>query len=130
MVGEAVDVAFRPHAGEDLARQADRLRLFVLSVFDRYPPPEALGAEGWREARAGLDQRLRLLGLSAPKRIIDIPDPYARIYWDMMPISKEVRSRDLPTTQSYLKIVLCNIHDELLRRADLPALARQLRDGG
>jgi hypothetical protein len=45
-----------------------------------------------------------------------------------MPIAKEVRSRDFPTTHSYLKIMLCNIHEELTRRADLPALARQLRE--
>ena len=105
------------------------MRLFVLSVFDRYPPPDALGVEAWRAARSGLDQRLRPLGLSPPKRVIDIPEPYARTYWDLMPISKEVRSRDFPTTHSYLKIMLCNIHDELTRRADLPALARQLGNG-
>jgi hypothetical protein len=130
MVGEVVEAVLRPHAGEDVAQHADRVRLFVLSVFDRYPPPEALGPESWREARAGLDRRLRLLGLAPPKRVIDIPEPYARIYWDLMPIAKEVRSRDLPTTHSYLKIALCNIHEELTRRADLPALARQLREEG
>jgi hypothetical protein len=130
MVGEVVEAAVRTHAGEDAARHADRVRLFVLSVFDRYPPPDALGVEAWREARAGLDQRLRLLGLSPPKRVIDIPEPYARTYWDLMPIAKEVRSRDFPTTHSYLKIMLCNIHEELTRRADLPTLARQLREEG
>jgi hypothetical protein len=128
MVGEMVEAAVRPHAGEDAARHADSVRLFVLSVFDRYPPPEALGVEAWREARAGLDRSLRLLGLSPPKRVIDMPEPYARIYWNLMPIAKEVRSRDFPTTHSYLKIMLCNIHEELMRRADLPALARQLRE--
>jgi hypothetical protein len=128
MVGEVVEAAFRPHAGKDAASHADRLRLFVLSVFDRYPPPEALGVEAWREARAGLDQRLRLLGLHPPKRVIDVPEPYARVYWDLMPIAKEVRSRDFSTTHSYLKIALCNTHEELTRRADLPALVRQLRE--
>src|SRR5688572_27646364 len=128
MVGEVVEGCLRPYAGGDAARHADRVRLFVLSVFDRYPPPDALGVETWRNARAGLDQRLRLLGLAPPKRIIDIPEPYARTYWDLMPINKEVRSRDFPTTHSYLKITLCNVHEELTRRADLPALARQLRE--
>jgi hypothetical protein len=130
MVGEVLEAALRPHAGEDAARHADRVRLFVLSVFDRYPPPEALGAEAWREERTGLDRHLRLLGVSPPKRVIDMPEPYARIYWDLMPIAKEVRSRDFPTTHSYLKIMLCNIHEELTRRADLPTLARRLREEG
>ena len=72
---------------------------------------------------------MQAIGLHPPKRAIDIPEPYARTYWDLMPISKEVRSRDFPTTRSYLKVTLCNVHDELTSRADAPALARQLRDG-
>ena len=47
-----------------------------------------------------------------------------------MPIHKEIRSRDFPTTRSYLQITLCNIHDQLTSRADVPALARQLRTTG
>jgi hypothetical protein len=126
MVGEVVEGALRPHAGADVARHADNLRAFVLAVLDRYPAPASLGEAVWAEARAELDHRLQLLGLHPPKRVIDVPAPYARTYWDLMPIAKEVRSRDFSTTHSYLKIALCNIHDELTRRADLPALARQL----
>ncbi|HEX5957370.1 MAG TPA: hypothetical protein VFY92_01775, partial [Hyphomicrobiaceae bacterium] len=84
------------------------------------------GEDAWREARAALDQRLRGLSLHPPKRAIDIPEPYARAYWDMMPIHKEIRTHDFPTTHSYLKITLCNVHDELTRRGDLPTLAEQL----
>jgi hypothetical protein len=128
MVGEVVEGIFRPHAGDDAAQHLDSLRRFVLAVFDRYPPPESLGAVAWRDARAGLDQRLRLLGLHPPKRAIDIPEPYARTYWDLMPIHKEIRTRDFQTTHNYLKVMLCNIHDELTRRADVPALVRRLRE--
>lgn len=130
MVGELVEGMFRRHSGEGAAQHLDNLRAFILSVFDRYPIPDSLGEEAWRDARAELARRLQLLGLHAPKRVIDIPEPYARAYWDLMPIHKEIRSRDFPTTHSYLKIMLCNIHDELTSRADLPALARQLHDAG
>jgi hypothetical protein len=130
MVGEVVEGMFRRHAGEDMAQHLGRLRAFVLSVFDRYPIPDSLGEGVWRDVRAELAERLQLLGLHPPKRVIDIPEPYARTYWDLMPIHKEIRSSDFPTTLSYLKITLCNIHDELTRRADLAALARQLRDAG
>jgi hypothetical protein len=126
MVGEVVEGVLRPHAGGDVPRQVDNLRAFVLSVLDRYPAPAALGDSGWAEARAELDQRLQRLGLHPPKRVIDVPEPYARTYWDLMPIAKEVRSRDFSTTHSYLQVTLCNIHDELTRRGDLPALAGQL----
>jgi len=60
---------------------------------------------------------------------MDIPAPYAQTYWDLMPISKEVRSADFPTTHNYLKVVLCNIHDQLTARADVPRLTSLLADG-
>jgi hypothetical protein len=128
MVGELVEGVFRPYTGDNRAQHAESWRVFVLSVFDRYPTPPSLGEPAWHDARTELDQRLRLLSLHAPKRAIDIPEPYARRYWDLMPIHKEARSRDFSTTHSYLKVTLCNIHDELTRRADIPTLARQLRE--
>jgi hypothetical protein len=108
MVGELVEGLLRRHAGDDTAQHLDDVLGLVLSVFDRYPPPAALGEQVWREARSELKGRLQLLGLHPPKRAIDIPAPYARTYWDLMPIHKEIRSRDFPTTHSYLKIMLCN----------------------
>jgi hypothetical protein len=128
MVGEVVEGAMRPHAGGDIVRHTDSVRVFVLTVFDRYPVPAALGDSLWGEARAELDRRLQLVGPHPPKRVIDVPEPYARTYWDLMPIAKEIRTRDFSTTHSYLKVTLCNIYDELTSRADLPALARQLRE--
>jgi hypothetical protein len=128
MVGEIVEGVLRRHAGDDTARHLHDMSGLVLSVFDRYPPPAALGAQAWREARGELKGRLQLLGLHPPKRAIDIPEPYARTYWDLMPINKEIRTRDFATTRNYLRVMLCNVHDQLVNRADLPALAQQLRD--
>jgi hypothetical protein len=130
MVGEVVEGLLRPYAEGDVLRHVANLRVFVLQVFDRYPAPAALGDSVWADARAELGRQLQALGLHPPKRVIDVPAPYARTYWDLMPIAKEVRSRDFPTTHSYLKVALCNIHEELDRRADLPALARQLQQVG
>jgi len=128
MVGELIEGVLRTHAGDASEQQLQGCRRLVLSLFDGYPVPAALGEAAWREARAALDHRLQTMGLHPRKRVIDIPEPYAEMYWDMMPMHKEIRSRDFPTTHSYLKISLCNIHDQLTDRADLPALARQLRD--
>jgi hypothetical protein len=125
MVGEMVEGALRPHAA-DPARQLDGLIDLVLSVFDRYPTPAPLTPESWDEARAELVRRLQSASLHAPKRVMDIPRPYARTYWDLMPIKKEIRTADFPTTRSFLMIMLCNIHDELTKRSDLPVLAASL----
>ena len=43
-----------------------------------------------------------------------------------MPIHEKLRGRDFPTTHNYLKVTMCNIHDELTRRMDEPALSRLL----
>ena len=45
-----------------------------------------------------------------------------------MPIEKAVRSADFPTTLNYLKVMMCNIHDELTRRMDVAALVGTLTD--
>jgi hypothetical protein len=127
MVGEVVEGILRPHAGSEPAQQLEELSTVVLSVFDRYPTPAAFGQRAWSEARAELARRLQSVGLHAPKRAKDIPEPYARAYWDLMPIKKEVRSADFSTTRSYLMITLCNIHDEFAKRADVHAVAVQLQ---
>ncbi len=128
MVGEVVEGMLRPYADVDVPTHVDNLRVFVLSVFDRYPVPAALGDSAWLGARAELDERLQRLSLHPPKRVIDVAEPYARTYWDLMPIHKEIRTRDFPTTRSYLMVTLCNIFDELTRHGDWATLARQLRE--
>jgi hypothetical protein len=44
-----------------------------------------------------------------------------------MPIHEKLRARDFPTIRNYLKVTLCNIHDEFTRRMDGPALVAALR---
>jgi hypothetical protein len=122
MVAEVVDGVLRPYRGENRRREFDALVAMVLSVFDRYPVPDALGSEVWRELRADLERRLQLINLHAPKRAMDIPGPFAQIYFDLMPIHEKLRGRDFPTTHNYLMVTLCNIHDELTKRVDAPVL--------
>jgi hypothetical protein len=45
-----------------------------------------------------------------------------------MPIHEKLRGRDFPTTRNYLRVTLCNIHDEFTKRMDAAALAVALRD--
>ena len=99
----------------------ENLNALVLSVFDRFPTPAELGTGTWRGLRAELDRRLKLIGMHAPKRAMDITEPYAKAYFDLMPIHEKLRGRDFPTTHNYLKVTLCNIHDELANRLDRDA---------
>ena len=95
----------------------------AVGVFDRYPVPSALGAAEWRDRRTELAHRLQLVGLHPPKRVIDIPEQWAQTYFDMMPIHEKLRSRDFPTTRNYLRVTMCNIHDEFVGRLDAAAVS-------
>jgi hypothetical protein len=124
MVAELVEGILRPHG--DRRPQLDALRELVLSIFDRYPVPAALGTDAWSEARAELERRIELLSLHAPKRAFDISEPWAETYFNLMPIFEKLREPDYPTIRNYLRVTLCNIHDEFSKRMDAPALARAL----
>lgn len=126
MVGELAEGVLRAHVGGG-GPQLERLRELVLSVFDRYPVPASLGQQTWSDARVELARRLQLIGLHPPKRAMHIPEPFAKTYFDLMPIHKQLRGRDFSTTHNYLKVTLCNIHDELTRRMDVSALTGALK---
>jgi hypothetical protein len=98
----------------------------VLSVFDRYPVPAALGDAAWNDLRSELARRLQLIGLHPPKFAKDIPEPFAQAYFDLLPIHEKLRGRDFFTTRNYLRVVLCNIHDEFSKRLDAAAVAASL----
>jgi hypothetical protein len=125
MVAEMTEGVLRPHAGAKHA-VLDRLAPLVLAVFDRYPVPSPLSAEAWRGARSELVQRLAGVALHPPKRVIDIPQPFAAKYFDLMPIHEKLRGQDFPTMRSYLQVSLCNIHDELLKRMDARSMVQSL----
>lgn len=126
MVGEMVEGALASQLGLPRRETLDRLIAVVLSVFDRYPVPPSIGEEAWLVARGELTHRLDLAGGHAPKRVMDIPEPMAEAYFAMMPIHEKLRGRDYQTTRNYLRVSLCNIHDELISRMDKPALQRAL----
>jgi len=127
MVGEMINGVLASQADGMQRRQIlDRLINVVLSVFDRYPVPPSIGDAAWLEARHELAHRLDLAGGHAPKRVMDIPEPLAETYFAMMPIHEKLRGRDFQTTRNYLRVSLCNIHDELIARMDRAALERAL----
>ena len=126
MVGEAVEGLLRPHFGTAAQNARERLTALILSVLDRYPVSPEVGEAAWRDARRELLRRLEFAGMHAPKPAMDIPEPFAERYFALMPIHEKLRGRDFPTTRNYLRVTLCNVHDELTKRLDLPAIAAAL----
>ncbi len=130
MVGEMAEGVLRAHVGDDRGAMLDSFGALVLSVFDRHAVPTRLGRETWLDARADLARRLSHFGLHPPKRVMDIPEPLAEGYFALMPIHEKLRGRDFPTVRNYLRVALCNIHDELIKRMDVPAVADSLLRAG
>jgi hypothetical protein len=123
IVAEAVEGVLSERLDGERGKVLQTLNEQVLAAFDRYPPPEALGTDEWRNLRSELSRRLQLIGLHPPKRIIDIPEQWARAYFDLMPVHEKLRGRDFHTTRNYLRVMLCNIHDEFGKRLDPQAVA-------
>jgi hypothetical protein len=129
MVGEMVEGVLRPAMGEDRRAGLDALVALVLSVFDRYPVPPLVGSLAWENARTDLKRRLDQVGLHPPKLVKDIPIPLAEDYFGLMPIHEKLRAPDFPAIRNYLRVSLINIHDELIGRVDVPAVAQSLLAG-
>jgi hypothetical protein len=126
MVGELVEGVLLPAWPADRPALNDAVRTMVLAVFDRYPVPKALDAQTWERLRAELDQRLKRMVMHPPKFAMDIPEPFWERYFDLMPIHEKMRTRDAPTTRSYLRVTMINIHDQLTKRMDIAAVIAAL----
>jgi hypothetical protein len=129
MMGEMVEAVLAPHAGGDRRTELDPLIKLVLSVFDRYPRPEELTEEEWRAGRADLSLHLERLSTHPPKRIIDIPVPFADRYFEMMPFDKPFLTPDAPTARSFMQLQLVKVQEELLKRMDANEMVRALQGG-
>src|SRR5262245_12862738 len=126
MVSEVVEGVLRPHA-EDRRAVLDRIIAISLSAFDRYPTPAILGTETWSQLRDELAHNLDLIGIHAVKAAKDIPIPFAERYFQLMPIHEKLRKSEFPTIRNYLRVTMCNIHEEFTKRIDAAALAQALR---
>jgi hypothetical protein len=127
MVGETVDTVLAPQSGGDRRAVLDPLIALVLSVHDRYPRPEAVTQEEWSAGRAELELHLERLSTHPPKRVIDIPEPFAERYFSMMPFDKQFLTPDAPTARSFMQLQLVSVVEQLNERMDAADMAGQLR---
>ena len=127
MVGEIAEGVLASLDPTDRLARLPALTALVLSVFDRYPVSPDVGLDAWRALRADLERHMQSLGLHPPKRAMDVPEPFAKAYFTNMPIDKKLRAPDAPSITSYLRVSVCNIHDELTKRLDRAALPDLLR---
>jgi hypothetical protein len=129
MVGETVEAVLAPQAPGGRRSVLDPLISLVLSVYDRYPQPEGLTFEEWTAGRKELKLHLERLSTHPPKRIVDIPEPFAERYFAMMPFDKPFLTPDAPTARGFMQLRLVSVHEELQKRMDAADMVRQLRGG-
>ncbi len=129
MVGEVAAGVLSTARPEDRPALVDAVRVLTLGVFDRHPVHAGLGPAVWQELREELERDLQRVGLHAPKWAKDVPAPFAEKYVGLMPIHPTLRGRDAPTIHNYLRVTMCNIHDELTKRIDAAAVIDSMREG-
>lgn len=122
VVTEMVHGVLLPLTGEP-ERLAGVLRDIALEVFDRYPVPTPLDRGFWSGERVALALRCEQIALHPPKNVKDIPLPFAKLFFDNMPIHEKLRELDFELITSQLRVTLINMHRDFTKQADLPALA-------
>jgi hypothetical protein len=127
MIGETVEAVLVSQAGSDRRSALDPLIALVLSVYDRYSQPEGLATEEWNAGRDELKLHLERLSTHPPKRIIDIPVPFADRYFAMMPFDQPLLTPDAPTARGFMQLQLVSVHEQLQERMDAAEMVSQLR---
>jgi hypothetical protein len=118
IVAEMVHGVLLPEVHQRLPLVA-ALRETALHAFDRYPAPEALGAEVWGEERKALALRCDQIGLHPPKPVMDIPIPFAQVYFDNMPIHERLREQDFELIRNQLRVNLLSMHRDFTKRTPI-----------
>ncbi|MFZ5693090.1 MAG: hypothetical protein ACOY5F_17765 [Pseudomonadota bacterium] len=126
MIGETVEALLAARGRGDRRSALDPLITLVLSVYDRYPRPAELTDEEWAAGRADLALHLERLSTHPPKRVIDIPVPFAERYFAMMPFDKPFLTADAPTARGFMQLQLIKVQEELMNRMDADAMLKQL----
>ena len=127
MVGETIEGMLAERSRDERRSTLDPLIRIVLSVFDRYPKPDSVTDEEWKQSRDDLELHLERLSTHPPKRVIDIPAPFTERYFALMPFDKQFLTPDAPTARSFMQLRLVAVQEELNKRMDVGGLTGQLR---
>lgn len=121
-VGEMVDAALYPHAGDGreavLAGIVDAGR----HVLARYPVPEGEADDFWVRAMEGFERRMSRVGLRAPRAVKDIPTDTARAIFQVLPIHPDLRKHDFLLITNNLRVNLCRSYETFIDGVDAEAL--------
>jgi len=124
-----VERVLRPSAGDRQAEMRAGMKAAAANGTDRYPIPEGFETRFRADARALISARIERAGLAAPRPVKDLPKETIKEFFDELPIHESIRGHNFIPGQNNLRSNLCQMHDEFIARADLPALARSVIAG-
>ena len=124
-----VEQVLRPNAGDQQAELRAGMKEAAAKVTDRYPIPEGFDARFWADARERISTRIERAGLAAPRPVKDLPKETIKEFFNDLPLHESLRGHDFILVQNNLRSNLCQMHDEFIARADLPALAQSVIAG-
>lgn len=117
MVAEMVEAALREHAGLRQRKLPAALAALAAEVFAKYPVPAGEDAAFWQRGESLLRERLDQTQGSAPRPVREMPKPGARAVFDIMPMHKDVITRDYDYIFNNLRMNLLRAHDDFLKAA-------------
>jgi hypothetical protein len=126
MVGTVAEALLRRYAGGDAHAVLFGLIAMTLDHFDQRPVPAAIGAVGWRAARAEVERSLSDLARSSPKSPEMLVRDHSSFFLAIMPLHPRLAGDDFGALRQQLKLSLLNVQEALAQRANLLALAGEL----
>ncbi len=126
MLAEMIEGTVRPAAGIQQRRLPQALEAVAASVFARHPLPQGAPEDFWEEAQGLVRERLAATQADAPRPVRKMAEPMARLIHQALPIHQTLVSHDYDYIRNNLRMNLLRAHEDFVKAADLPALARDL----
>ncbi|MEI5682510.1 hypothetical protein AAAK29_29860 [Mesorhizobium sp. CCNWLW179-1] len=122
MVAEMVEGALREVAGTHQRGLPTALEKVARASFAKYAVPNGSSETFWEDAAALVRGRLSATQAGAPRPVREIPDPLARIVFEVMPIHPDLLTNDYDYIFNFLRMNILRAHEDLLELADRAAI--------
>ena len=126
MIAEMVEGALREPAGDRQRKLPGVLAHVAERTFGAYGVPSGESADFWTKSLALVEERLAATQLAAPRPVREMPEPAARLVFDVLPLHKDIVTRDYDYIFNNLRMNLLRAHEDLLKLGDLPAITEDL----
>jgi hypothetical protein len=130
MVAEMTEGVLRPAAGLRQRKLPGVLASLARQTFSGYKVPDGTADDFWTAAAELVEARLEATQSGPPRSVRIIPNPTARLVFDALPMHKDIVTNDYDYIFNNLRMNLLRAHEDLLRDADLDAIADDLLGAG